>query len=462
MLTVAFVVPPLVVLVLWRDPSLLRSPRAIILAVLSAALPLLSYFYVYYRGALHPQWWGKGYWATPQQWFWSFVSTAQGRDELSWAFQPGRPFFGNGFPTLIWKELSIPLLILGLIGILFLQRRLTFLLYVTLGVYLVFCWFYRFGNWFQVILPAYPLILIGLAPYCRWLQDKRTTALRSARWLVLGGLVVAVLWRVDQSLPAANSRQRAQDTALNHAAILLNQPLPHNARLFAAVDDALAINYLTQIWGIRRDVKTLNSRDANDDLSDGDVVFAATDAASDLINELQVTPTLDSLSPDWIRLSKAVESDSESPLYSSPLFTITPDLLLATYHVQPAPAAFPLTTPITPALDVDLTWLLPTGVWPDNLAISLRPTVQGVPQVDPMTGQPIQQDRARPVNGLWRDRPIRRSLENPVVVHDAYRLVQPATLAHRADGVLLILYTKNANGFTNVAEIPLSLPHTSQ
>jgi len=458
MLTVAFIVPPLVALVLWRDPSLLRRPRAIFFAILAAALPLLSYIYVYYRGALHPQWWGKGNWVTPQQWFWSFISTSQGRDELARAFEPGRPLFGNGFPNLIWQELSLPLLILGLIGIAFLRRRLAILLYVTLGIYLIFCWFYRFGNWFQVILPAYPLILIGLAPYFGWLQGNQSGYSRLGRWFAISGLTIALFWRVEQSLPAANSRQRSEDTALDHTAMLLDQSLPRNARLFAGVDDALAINYFTQIWGIRRDIKTLNSHDANDDLSDGDLVFTTVDAAPDLIAELTLTPTLDSRSPDWIKLSTRAVTTSEPSLYTTPVFTVTPDLLLSSYFVQPAPTASLLTTPITPALDVTLTWLLPTGVWPDKLAISLRPTYHGLQQAEPQSSHPIQQDRSRPVNGLWIDRPIRRSVENPVVVHDAYRLIQPATLANRADGLLLILYTQNAGGFTNVTEIPLSLP----
>src|SRR4029079_5412192 len=47
MLTVAFIVPPLIALVLWRDPTLLRSRRALLYSILSAAAPLLSYLYVY-------------------------------------------------------------------------------------------------------------------------------------------------------------------------------------------------------------------------------------------------------------------------------------------------------------------------------------------------------------------------------------------------------------------------------
>ncbi|HMN30229.1 MAG TPA: DUF2723 domain-containing protein, partial [Caldilineaceae bacterium] len=108
MLTVAFLVPPLVVVMLWEAPWLLRRPRFVIGAILAAVLPLLSYSYVYWRGAAHPEWWGAGDWQTARQWFWAFISTAQGREELGWGFEPGRTFFGNQFPELIWLELSLP------------------------------------------------------------------------------------------------------------------------------------------------------------------------------------------------------------------------------------------------------------------------------------------------------------------------------------------------------------------
>ncbi|MEZ4674996.1 MAG: DUF2723 domain-containing protein [Caldilineaceae bacterium] len=34
-------------------------------------------------GGAHPEWWGSGQWTTAQAWFWAFISTAQGREELS-------------------------------------------------------------------------------------------------------------------------------------------------------------------------------------------------------------------------------------------------------------------------------------------------------------------------------------------------------------------------------------------
>ena len=465
MLTVAFIVPPLVAVVLWRDPSLLRSPRAILAAIIAALLPLIAYAYVYLRGAMHPQWWGSGYWATPQAWFWSFVSTAQGRDELAWAFEPGRTFFGNGFPQYIWQELSIPLLTLGLVGIAFLPRRHAFLFYSTITIYAIFCWLYRFGNWFQVIMPAYPLILLGIVPLFGAFKDK-TRAANTGRMIILLALLISLGWRVSASLPAANSRARAADRALDRAAILLDQPLPLNARLFAAVDDALAISYLTEIWGVRPDLKTLNSHDANDDLLDGAPVFSTVDATPTLLQELSIPVIIDGFSPDWLevvpinatRAEPSAEPSNAQANQSSIRYIVTPDLILTGYAVESSPRGMPLLPPIKPALDVRLTWQLPSGTWPADVAISLRPTYQGAQQSDPESDQTIQVDRPRPLDGMWIDSPIERNESNPIIVHDTYRIAQPASLLHNADGLLLILYRQTESGFSNIAEISLPLP----
>ena len=453
MLTIALIVPPLVAIVLWRDPSLLRSPRAIFFAIASAALPLISYLYVYLRGALHPEWWGRGDWATPLAWFWAFVSTAQGRDELAWAFEPGRTFFGNGFPETIWQELSLPLFTLGLIGIALLPRRHAVMFYGTLILYAIFCWLYRFGNWFQVVLPAYPLILVGITPFYAWMQRKNNSSAHIAQAFTIAALCITLIWRVNQSLPSANSRHRAEDTALNHAAILLDQPLPRNAKLFAAVDDALALSYLTEIWGIRPDLKMVSSREANAALAANRKVHATTESTPALIGELAVPPILDGLTADWIEVAPPQSPSATSPITQTIYYTVTPDLILFSYATHDAPKGIPFTPPTNPAIDALLTWQLPTGIWPANLSISLRPTYHGAPILDPATGQAIQQDRSRPLSGLWQDRPISPSQPSPIIVHDTYRLPLPAA----ADGLLLILYTQNDSGFTNIAEIPLPL-----
>ncbi|MEZ4556691.1 MAG: hypothetical protein R3A10_00485 [Caldilineaceae bacterium] len=46
----------------------------------------------------------------------------------------------NGFPMLIWRELSIPLPIVGVLGILLLDRKLALVLYGMIGPTLLFSW----------------------------------------------------------------------------------------------------------------------------------------------------------------------------------------------------------------------------------------------------------------------------------------------------------------------------------
>ena len=238
MLTVALIVPPLVAVVLWQAPHLLRRPRLIAGAVVAAALPLVSYGYVWLRGVAHPEWWGSGDWATASAWFWSFVSTAQGREELGWGFEPGRAFWGGGFPELMWQELGVAL-ILGVVGIALLDRKLATLLYSTLALYLAFCWAYRYGNWFQVILPVYPLILIGAAtlihhyqftihhsPFTIHRSPFSSSFKRPLQFLPLFALILLILWRTSASLPAADSRSHPGDSG--------PRPRPHPARPAAA------------------------------------------------------------------------------------------------------------------------------------------------------------------------------------------------------------------------------------
>jgi hypothetical protein len=222
MLTTLFIVPPLVGFVLSRRTGLLRRPRTVLALVLVAALPLLSYAYVYLRGAAHPEWWGQGDWPTAGAWFLDFLTTRQGRDELA----PGLTlanFFTTEFPALIWREMTLPVLLGGVIGLFVrpLRWRRGLFLGATLLITLIFCWAYRFGNWYQVILPAYPLLLLGLAALLEtlWQQESRLAGWRRA--LLTAALLVLVIYRFAVSLPRADQSHRAEDTGLDAGWALL-------------------------------------------------------------------------------------------------------------------------------------------------------------------------------------------------------------------------------------------------
>lgn len=443
MLTVAFVVPPLVAAILWERPQLLRNGRLVLACTAAAFLPLISYVYVYLRGAAHPEWWGAGEWTNAGEWFWSFVSTAQGREELLWGFQPGCAFFDGGFPELIWHELSLPLLILGLLGVALLDRKPALVLYGTFAIYLIFNWMYRCGNWYQVILPAYPLLLLGVAmAFDRW---EAYFTVRT-RWLSLAPLVllfVAIGWRFDASWPEVDSHNRPEDTALDRAAVLLEQPLPQGAGLFAAVDDALALNYLIRIWGLRPDLRVVSSVEAGHMLREARVVLATLDAAAVLLEELpaDVQPPRQLFSADWLALGHVTVNVSLDRQLDVP---IVDGVALAGYAIARAPTGAPVTQ-AEPAVDVTLAWRL-EGPWPPGLGISLRPTAKGAFIPDPSTGGIVQRDASTPAQGLVEAPP-------GTLMFDALRVPMPAD----ADGVMLWVYRVIENRFENLLELPLQL-----
>ena len=475
MLTVAFVVPPIVAAVLWENRRLVRQPKAIAGSVVAAMLPLLAYIWVYVRGSRHPEWWGSHDFDSPANWFWSFVSTAQGREELMWAFEPGRPLLGNGFPELMIQELSWPVLLAGVAGIAFLRRPLPFVLYATLALYMGFSWAYRFGNWFQVIMPAYALLLVGVgASADRWesaLEERRNAAPlgKAARIagailasLPLALLAVATIWRFGASLPAADSRGRPGDNALIRPAILLSSQLPEGSAVFAPVEDALGIQYLGDIWGLRPDVRVVGSREAAA-LLRSQPVFSTLDGARTLVEEIaqfvRVQPVV--VSPDWVLVPPAASTNLDAAQYWPELQAYALDGLaldevsLIGYELAPSPSGEPVIEDSTPAFDIVLTWRLRNGTWPEGLSVSVRPTVGHrfvAAQGDP--GAIVQSDRSLPVQLALNAPPT----DADVVIRDPFRVQFPDDAASGDVGIAVILYRTTAAGFEDVARLDLPLP----
>jgi hypothetical protein len=251
LVTTLFILPALLWFILIRRPDLLHQPALVIRGAALALLPVTSYAYVYLRGATHPEWRGAGEWSNAWSWFVDFITTQQGRDELA----PGLTlshFFTPEYPALIWGELTFVVLVGGLIGIWWLGRRRALFLYATLGIYILFCWVDRFGNWFQVIIPAYPLIVLGFATGLnalwekRWTPDTWTYGMRS---LMILGLLALVGYRLVLSWPRADQSNRPEDTGLEPGwAVLSDQPLAHSI-VVGTYDEWLALQYLTYIWG---------------------------------------------------------------------------------------------------------------------------------------------------------------------------------------------------------------------
>ena len=287
-LTLPIILLPLLWFVLGAAPYLLRRPKLIAAAVGLAALPLFSYAFVYLAGAHHPEWRGVGQWASTWEWFWSFVSTSQGRAELTWSWTP---FLTPEFPALIGRELTVPGVIAGVLGWATLGRRRALLLYVTFALYLALCWIDRLGNWYQVIMPVYGLLALGIGAAAGWLwrrlkrwQPKRAGISQPAAWLIPLALTGLLVYRALASYPVANARNRPDDTGLAPGQAILADDPPSGMAVFATLPELAALNYLTRIGGWRADLRGVTSEQARALLAQA-APLAVTRAAQPLISE---------------------------------------------------------------------------------------------------------------------------------------------------------------------------------
>lgn len=464
--TSTMIVPPLALAVLHRQPSLLRRPKVVLTTVLAAAAPLLGYLFVYLRVAAHPEWRGHGTFASDLEWFWHFVSTPQGQEEIRMGLQSGLPLLAQGFPHLIWQELSIPALVSGLVGIAFLGPRLRFLLYGTVGLYVWFAWVNRFGNWGSIVVPSYPLILIGLLPTALSMQRKIAQSLVSflpgkgaATAAVAVPAIVflaATSWSVTSSWDRANQRDRAGDTALDLPAMLLAQGLPARTSLYADFPVRVGLYYLVTAWGLRPEMDPLPLERAVEHVEGGGRVAVTVDAARHLLGRVGSGDLeLHRIAPDWILLSQS-SGDMELPApRSADAYALGEGIALKGFSALPSPVPLvPTTDSCLPcrealgALDVTLFWGVEKGSSPGDWSISLRAFAEGAP-VTTEAGAPARRDGPGPVDGL---RPFSAIGPGSTVV-DAYRL--PA--AAGADSLHLTLYRQVEGGFEHLAELTIPL-----
>ncbi len=254
MVTVLFIGPGVLLFILLKDPTLLRRGKLIFLSLLLALLPLVAYLYVYLRGAAHPEWWGAGEWPNARAWFFSFLSTQQGRDELTWSLRP----FNPDLIRLPLQELPPLLLLLGVIGWRLWGRRHAIFFFTTALIYTLFCYIDRFGNWYQVIMPLYPLTLVGAGVLLQRGWDRYPSKILRGGMLVVLALLIG--HKAITVYPEANQRNRPEDTGLEPGWAIIHQAPPAHAAIVGDVQEKLALDYLTQIWGVRPDLTTLSTR----------------------------------------------------------------------------------------------------------------------------------------------------------------------------------------------------------
>lgn len=460
LVTTLFILPPLLWFILSRRPDLLRRPDLIARGTGLLLLPMASYAFVYARGAAHPEWRGAGQWPSAWAWFVDFLTTQQGRNELA----PGLSlahFFTDEFPSLIWGELTGVVLVVGLAGLWWLGRRRATFLYGTLVIYLLFCWVDRLGNWFQVIMPAYPLIVLGFAAGLNvlWLRNWRS----GMRGLMLMGLVTLVAYRFAVSLPLANQSYRPEDSGLDPGwAILADEPLAGSV-IVGDYREWLALEYLTAIWGAQPPVYprplcqpnpsgvATNTRN----LPGVSAIYltrraAAADPAC-LANQHRYAAGVTLIRVQAVPNTRLPESAQRVA------YEFGPKLTLAGFDVQRSPnggigggpgpdgghVAYPrarwhlsLYWRAEAALDVDYT-------------VSVRPLQDGV-LIPGEDGQPLIQDH-QPV---WNTYPTSRWSPGEVV-RDDYVLWLPDLVI--PNGAQIVVYRSTPEGFENLGEANLAL-----
>ncbi|MEM7033717.1 MAG: DUF2723 domain-containing protein [Chloroflexota bacterium] len=249
MLTTLFILPPLLYLIFSKRPAILKDIKLIVQTTAIGLLPLLSYTYVFIRGAQHPEWRGAGNWTSTAEWFIQFVSTQQGRDELA----PGltlQNLITPEFPALIWQELTWVVFLGGLIGLTLMGRRMTIFFYGTLVIYACFVTAYRFGNWFQVILPAYPMFVIGFGRLMAAVSDrfKGKGAVNIGLYLLL---VMLVFYRFSISLPRADQSHLTTDTGLEPGWRIVEDIAEPFWPVSVTFEEWVALQYLSTVWRIK-------------------------------------------------------------------------------------------------------------------------------------------------------------------------------------------------------------------
>jgi hypothetical protein len=454
MVTVLAIAPPIAYLVLSRQPDVLRRPRLLAGLLLAMLIPLLSYAFIYARGAQHPEWRGSDYAQTAWAWFWSFVSTSQGRSELTWSLSP---LWTSEWPALLWRELTPVGAAAGLVGWGLLGRRLGGILAGAALIYLAFSFIDRLGNWYQVVMPVYALLALGLGVVgdrlTRWAARRlpHGSWQHSASALLLMGLALFLANRVALNWARVDQSDQAADTGLAPGwAILADAPA--GAAVLGTAAEADALRYLTIIGDVRPDVHAVTSAEASDRLRAGDRLFSSAAAAPLIVQEVMARPHWRAVGPALLEVMTApviVSSAPDGHLIGDGLAVISAAARLVEPQRRPAWPAWAPTIPLTPSLAVSLTWLAqaqPTVDW----AVSVRALRQGQPLT--AGNQPVQFDVRHPVDGVY---PTTAWMTGERV-EDRYRVPLPTD--QQPDAAQIILYRQLDNGrFENLGSVTIPI-----
>lgn len=429
LVTVLLALPALLVYILSLERTIWRRLNLLGRAVLLTLLPLVSYLYVFVRGAQHPEWRGAGQWPDTWSWFLYFLSIPQGRDELTWSFD-GVPW---AVLRLINSELTPVVLLAGLAGLAFMPRRRGLLFGGIILTYAPVLYIDRYGNWFQVAMPLYPLVILGLAVlgYHLWQRYPRL----EVRGVLLLLLLALTVNRVGVNFPRCDQRDRVEDKGLVAGwQILADAPTP-GATVAGSYEENLALDYLTAVWGERTDLAVVAPDQLPAKLAEGDIYLTRTVAASALA-QWPTPPPLSSHGLSLIEIKREAGGSSPRPRHLLNL-DVGGRLHLVGYEAREELGALHLTLYWQALARMEEDW-----------SISVRPTREG--QFLFNGGVMIQQDHAHPV---WGHYPTSRWASGEVV-RDDYLIPLPGSEPY--DGVKVIVYRPVGDSFQNLGQVSIS------
>lgn len=429
LVTVLLALPPLLLFILRLQPGILRQRDLLAKSALLVLLPLLSYTYVYLQGAWHPEWQGAKGWPSTGAWFLHFLSTSQGRSELTWTLGAIPPEVAR----IVIAELTLPVLLLGVGGIALLGRRRGGLLYGVLLFYALFTYIDRFGNWFQVVMPVYPLIVLGMAVLARRLFRPSPNW---ARGLLLLTLALLVANRLGVNFPGADQRDKLEDTGLDPGWAILKDEPPSGAMIGGRYEEILAVEYLKGVWGERRDIEMVEPEEFKRAFDGGGGrLFLTREGANLVLPYLVPFPHLSSEGLTLLRVR-------EEPNFIPPAIS---HILNADYGGKLRLLGYDL-FPSEKGMHLALYWRA-LGKTETDYSVSVRPTQGG--KAIFVEGELLQEDNAHPVWGWY---PTSRWLPGEVVRDDYLLPNQPAY-----DGLMVLAYWRTDGGFENLgaATFPL-------
>ena len=431
LITVVLAVPALLFFIIKAEPGIVRRGRLVAKSAVLALLPLLSYGYVYLRGARHPEWWGEGEWSSSVAWFVDFLTIRQGRGELSFSLGG----WGPEPLTHVFVELTVVGLVAALVGIAFLGWRRGGLLYGIILGYLPFIYLDRFGNWFQVVMPLYFIGAVGIGV----LADRSWRRFPGwPRALVVLGLVALTINRLWVNFPDTDQRDKPEDTALEAGrAILVDQP-PEGAIISGSYEENLSLDYVTKVWGERQDLRVVITDDFLESwAAREEKLFLTRDSAGFVLPQLRGTP---SLSSGGLRLIAVRQGpSSEAPEMDERVDAALGDgLVLLGYDHLSSPEG----------LHLALYWQATEAPGADY-AVSVRPTANG--ELLFHEGQLVQEDHAHPVWGYY---PMSRWMPGEVV-RDDYLVSVPPGVGY--DGAVVVVYKVTEDGFEDLGTVALNL-----